>query len=131
MGGKMRFFKKTDLIIVLFIVLISITAWFSYRSIFAKPSHAEIYYYSTLAKTVDLNKGIEETFSIPQNEHVVFHLYKDGKIRFEQSNCPDQICVKAGLLNTSGQFAACLPNGIILKIVSNNSNSDIDAVSGK
>ena len=114
----MRFFKKTDIMIVLAIVLVSIITWGAYNFVFADSSgKAEIYYESKLVKTVALDTGVDKTFSIPQNEHVVFHLYKDGTISFEHSDCPDKICIKSGKLKMVGRTAACLPNKIILKIV--------------
>ncbi|WP_069998789.1 NusG domain II-containing protein [Cellulosilyticum sp. I15G10I2] len=130
----MEFVKKSDMWIILIIIIISIAAWFIYRITFSEQSaKAEIYYYSELAETIDLGAGIEKTFSIPQNNHVIFHLYEDGNIRFEESDCPDKICIQSGKLNMIGQNAACIPNGIILKIVpaKNYSEDDLDIVVGK
>jgi len=129
-----KFFKKTDVLIVIAIVLIAIGSWAIYRFTYSsKPAKAEIYYKSELIRTVDLNTGVEKRFSIPQDEHVVFLLKKDGSISFEQSDCPDKICVKTGNLNRIGESAACLPNEIILKIVpiKDRSNEDLDMIVGK
>ncbi|MBR0598738.1 NusG domain II-containing protein [Sinanaerobacter chloroacetimidivorans] len=123
----MKFFKKTDLIIISVILAVSAAAWFAYQHSFGQErAEAEIYYYSELVETVALDQGIEKTFSIPQDEHVVFHLYADGTIRFEESDCPDKVCIHAGRLGTVGQYAACLPNGIILKIVPVNGHHEED-----
>jgi hypothetical protein len=130
----MKFFKKTDILIVLAIVIIGIGSWAIYNNIYSsKLAKAEIYYKSGLVKTIDLNTGVDKTFSIPQDEHVIFHLYKDGSIRFEASDCPDEICVKTGKLNRVGEVAACLPNEIILKIVpiKDRSDEDLDMIVGK
>ncbi|HEY5585405.1 MAG TPA: NusG domain II-containing protein [Ruminiclostridium sp.] len=130
----MKFFKKTDLLVVLAIVLISIISLVIYNNIFSdKPAKAVIYYKSELVETVALNTGIDKTFSISQNKHVVFHLYKDGSISFEESDCPDKVCIKAGKLNSIGETSACLPNEIILKIVplKNRNNDDLDMIVGK
>lgn len=123
----MKFFKKTDLIIIMIILVISLLSWIAYNYLYAdKSAKAEIYYYSKLVDTIDLNAGIEKTFSIPQDKNVIFHLYKDGFIRFEESDCPDKVCIHAGKLHKVGQFAACLPNGIIVKIVPDKKHSDDD-----
>ena len=130
----MKFFKKTDSFIVIGILCIGILLLLFVPRFMGKDSgKAEIYYKSKLVKTVELNTGKDETFSIPQNPHVVFHLYSDGSIRFEESNCPDKICIKAGKLRRVGESAACLPNGIILKIVPSKerSDDDLDMVVGK
>lgn len=114
----MKFFKRTDLIIILAIITLSAASWGIFHYVSAKDSvKAEIYYYSELVETVDLSKGEDKSFSIPQNKNVVLHLYRDGSIAFVDSDCPDKVCIHAGRLRTAGQFAACLPNGIIVKIV--------------
>ena len=114
----MKFFKRTDIIIIIGILAVSAASWLIYHHIFASTGvKAEIYYYSKLVETVDLKKGEDRTFSIPQDKDVVFHLYKDGSIAFVESDCPDKVCIRAGRLRTAGQFAACLPNGIVMKLV--------------
>lgn len=127
----MKFFKKTDIIIVLAIVAVSAVVWMVYNSMFSdRPAKAEIYYYSKLVMTIDLVKGKERSFSVPQEQDVVFHIDKEGNIGFEKSDCPDKICIHAGMLQTVGQSAACLPNGLVLKIVPANkrNDDDLDAV---
>ncbi len=123
----MKFFKKSDIILVLTIVFIGILSMFIYKYNFAeKPARAEIYYKTQLIKSVDLTKGKDVHFSIPQNKNVLFHLDPDGNISFEHSDCPDKICIKTGKLHTVGQTAACLPNEIFLKIVPLNGHEEQD-----
>lgn len=131
---KVKFFKKTDIIIVSVIILVGIIIWLVYNNTLSKNSvKAEIYYKSQLVETVDLSKGVDKTFSIPQDPQVVFHIDKEGNICFETSDCPDKICVKTGKLNKAGETAACLPNEIILKIVPSKerSSDDLDMIVGK
>ena len=49
---------------------------------------------------------------------------KDGRIRFNRSPCPNQICVHAGWLQYGGEFAACLPNRVAVEVVANNTLFD-------
>jgi hypothetical protein len=124
----MRFFKRTDLIIIIGIIVVSVASWGIYNYAFAEDQvKAEIYYYSDLVKTVELNTGEDMTFSVPQDKNVVFHLYKDGTIAFVESDCPDKVCIHAGKLKTAGQFAACLPNGIVMKLVPEKERGKDDA----
>ncbi|HBM74470.1 MAG TPA: hypothetical protein DD429_02805 [Clostridiaceae bacterium] len=130
----MEFFKKCDIIILAAIVTVSLLTWFIYKNVVSrKMAKAEIYYNNQLVETVDLNKGEDKAFSIPQNKNVVFHLYKDGSICFEKSDCPDKICIRTGKLKNIGETAACIPNKIFIKIVpADGSNDDgLDAISGK
>jgi len=50
---------------------------------------------------------------------------EQGRIRFVDADCPDKVCVQTGWLDKAGQVAACLPNGVLVKI--EGSAGDIDA----
>jgi len=114
----MKFYKRTDIAVILCILAVSAVSWGVYNYFFTGSQvRAEIYYYSELVETVDLAEGKDTTFSIPQDQNVIFHQYPDGSIAFVESDCPDKVCIHAGRQKTAGQFAACLPNGIVLKIV--------------
>lgn len=129
----MKFIKKSDLVILSVVLVVCAVAWFSYQNLFGnKAAKAEIYYDSQLVQTVDLTAGVDRRFSIAQNKNVVFHVFKDGSICFEESDCPDKICIKAGKLHTIGESAACLPNKIVMKIVAKDQRSadDLDLVAG-
>ncbi len=115
---RMKFFKRTDLLIIAAIIAAGLVIWLVYGSIYGgRASKAEIYYDNVLVETVDLEAGHERTFSIPQKPSVVFQVDNDGNISFIESDCPDKICIKTGKLHTVGQSAACLPNGVVLKII--------------
>lgn len=43
-------------------------------------------------------------------------LVEKGRIRFEEADCPDKVCVRTGWLTRRGQTAACLPNRTLIKI---------------
>lgn len=114
----MKLFRKTDIVIIAVIVTVAAIFWVIYNGIFSgKAAKAEIYYYSTLVETVELTGGQERKFSIPQNANVVLYIDNEGNIQFIKSNCPDKICIRTGKLRIAGQSAACLPNGIVVKIV--------------
>ena len=115
----MKFFKRTDLAVIALILALA-GVFYSLHSARQKKTaaYAEIYYYNTLVETVALSTGEERTFSVKEAPNVLFRLYEDGAICFLSSDCPDKICVNTGLLSEVDQMAACLPNGLVLKIVS-------------
>ncbi len=43
---------------------------------------------------------------------------------FLHSDCPDKVCIKTGKLSVTGQWAACLPNGTVLKIIGEDGSAD-------
>jgi hypothetical protein len=65
-------------------------------------------------------------FSVPQLPQVEFVMSNRG-IAFLYSDCPDQICVNTGWLSRGGDFAACLPNEILL-IFQSADNEGIDGI---
>ena len=52
---------------------------------------------------------------------------EDGRACFEESGCPDQICVHSGWLSSTGQSAACVPAGVALRIIGGEDDG-LDAV---
>lgn len=127
----MNFTKKKDFIIIAAILLVACILYIVYNLQSDKgAAKAEIYYGSELAMTVMLNENKDNTFKLPQNEHVIFHLYEDGSIGFEESDCPDKVCVNSGKLKHIGSSAACLPNKVILKIVpvKDTDENDVDII---
>ena len=60
----------------------------------------------------------------------------DGGVRVAASDCPDQYCVRRGVCRKAGDFAACVPNKVILTLLpagdheSEEADSGIDMVVG-
>ena len=49
--------------------------------------------------------------------------------RFERADCPDGLCVKRGWLKTPGDTAACLPNRVVVALISESADDGkVDAV---
>jgi len=75
--------------------------------------YVEIIYRGEVVQIINLySSGL---FSIEQLPYVEFEV-RDSAVAFIRSNCPDQICVNTGWLRISGDFAACLPNRVLLVI---------------
>ncbi len=55
---------------------------------------------------------------------------EDGKIKFDESNCPDQVCVNTGFVHRSGEIAACVPAGVLVRIVGEYKTDDPDFIAG-
>ena len=130
----MKFFKKTDIIIIILIIVFCVSFLVIYNNLFgAGLARAEIYYGSDLIDTVVLKEGVNRTLIIPQDENVVLQLFEDGSIAFIESDCPDKICIKTGKLHRVGQTAACIPNKVFVKIlpIGNRDNDDIDIIIGR
>ncbi len=50
----------------------------------------------------------------------------DGTARIVDSPCRDKVCVRMGRLDRTGDWSACLPNGVLVRIVGGGSD-EVDA----
>ena len=57
------------------------------------------------------------TYPIWEGKLDVTLYVEDGKICFQKSECPDQICVESGWLQNVGDTATCLPAGVSVTII--------------
>jgi hypothetical protein len=109
--------KRNDIILVL-IILISVGVYFGitkYNESKEGVLKAEIYVNKELYKTVPLNK--EKTIKIDQDGKInIVHVH-DGGVEIEDANCPDDVCVKTGFVNTSSRGIVCIPHKVQVKIV--------------
>ncbi len=48
-----------------------------------------------------------------------------GRVRVTRSDCPDKVCVHSGWINRPGQMVVCLPNRVVVRIISD-LEQDID-----
>ena len=115
----MKYVRKADIVLIAALVVSAPVFWFLNRYFLAeKGVYAEVYHDSVQVYRIELSTAKEGSFSIPGEPDVVFQLYADGSIAFIKADCPDKVCIRSGRLKYAGQFAACLPNKILLKIVS-------------
>lgn len=75
---------------------------------------------------IALSAGEKTVFTVPGEPQVVIAV-ENGEAWFESSGCPDQVCVRSGKLSKTGEAAACLPAGVVLRI---EGRADQDAVTG-
>lgn len=72
----------------------------------------------------------------PELPSMSIAIESDGGVRVAASDCPDQYCVRRGVCRKAGDFAACVPNKVILTLLpagdyeSEDADSGIDMVVG-
>ncbi len=65
-------------------------------------------------------------YEIPGKIGVSVIRVEDGKARFLDSPCPNKTCVASHPVSKNGEWAACLPNDVFIRVES--SSDDLDAV---
>jgi len=53
---------------------------------------------------------------------------KGKKVRVISSPCPEKICVKMGWKSKNGETIVCVPNKVVVKIISASQKEDVDAI---
>jgi hypothetical protein len=119
---------KLDIVLISLVLLFSIFSilWVSADQIRQPMQHqvAVIYQENVKLKEVNIDKDL--IFSILDGKMDI--KVENGKVRVLDSDCPQKICVKMGWIQNNGQTIVCVPNHILIRIESNESQS-IDAIS--
>ena len=75
----------------------------------------EIVQDGAVVQTVKLIGSVQEEIDIEGAVTNHIEITAAG-VRFAESDCPDQVCVRSGLLTRAGQSAVCLPNRVIVRL---------------
>ena len=90
---------------------------------------AEIYQDGVLVRTVDLS-ALTGPLEIPVDtgygENII--LAEPGQISVKSASCPDQLCVRQGVIKSGVYPIVCLPNRVVVRITGG-PPAGVDAVS--
>lgn len=97
------------------------TGYYVYGGGFKQPAMVEITAeMGTSLYSIDKNRQIP--VKGPLGDSII--VIEDNKAFFKDSPCPDKLCVKAGKIHVSGQWAGCLPNQIFIRIIGETAEKD-------
>ena len=120
---QMRF-RKGDLLAIFLVIALAAAIVISFLPQRKQQGgYAEIYLHAKKIKTVSLLE--DQTFTITDrytNEITI----QDGRIAITGSDCPGEDCIHIGYICSPGRTIVCLPNGLEIRIVSQ--NDDVDFV---
>ncbi|MDL2324481.1 NusG domain II-containing protein [Ruminococcaceae bacterium OttesenSCG-928-A16] len=112
------FFRKTDLTFIGIILAIAVGLFAFWQLNKTTGATAQV--------TVGLTPSGQTVTSYALNKNQVIHIdtadlpvqleVLDGKIRFINSVCPDHNCEAFGWLQHEGDWAACLPAGVVVRM---------------
>ena len=55
-------------------------------------------------------------------------IISDGKAYINEADCPDKLCVKQGKISRVGRNLICLPNKVVIEVLSEDDETKVDAV---
>ena len=117
---------KFDFLIIIFFVFVAVVSLVLLNNFSnAEGGYVEIIIDKETKETFPLNESRE--YVISEDGHTNKIKIDDGKVWVTDASCPDKLCVKQGKIDKDGQSIICLPNKVVVKIVSDESD-EIDAV---
>ena len=85
----------------------------------------------TLTETVESNNRFAGIINKDKEKIDINTIYgkneviiENGKVYMHESNCKEKICMKMGKISIAGDSIICLPNRLMVKIVSDKKNED-------
>ena len=122
--------NSTKVADILLILLFVVTIIYFSLNFFAKnkspvkqviiESGKNIWYYQ-----VDKDKEIKVEGNLGESTIKI----QDGFVSFENSPCPNKLCVLSSAISKNGQWIACLPNGVFVRIEVEDENTELDGIS--
>lgn len=127
--GSDVYFKRFyigDFYIIGIVILVAVLSILIFSSGSHGDAKAIISLDGEVVHEIELDKVTDRIYFEPLSGFNDTIVAQDGKIRFESSDCPDQVCVRTGWISKPGQVSVCLPAGIIIRIVGKSEDEDID-----
>lgn len=123
MKFKMRLLDYFILLIFLAVI------GFAAMKVFTKKSGSRILMVQTQGEryAYSMEKNMRLEFSGPCGKSII--IIENEEAWFEHSDCENRGCVESGKISRPNQWAACLPNGIIIYIEGEEEKESLDAIS--
>lgn len=112
-------------ILLIFLAVIGFAA----MKVFTKKSGSRILMVQTQGERYAylMEKNMRVEFSGPCGKSII--IIENEEAWFEHSDCENRVCVESGKISRPNQWAACLPNGIIIYIEGEEEKESLDAIS--
>lgn len=117
--------KFTDIIIILLAAGLTV---FSAHAAYMRPQGETRVLIQGQGSEWNFPIGAEETITVPGPLGETIVRIHDSRAWVESSPCQNQTCAASGHVKKQGQWAACLPNNVLLIIEGNDESGEVDSV---
>ena len=108
--------KPLDFILVICLMVVSFTPFLLLGSKGGTSRQAQLRVDSQVIKTFDLTKDQIYIYQDADGDLNKIEV-RDGRIAIVYANCGDQICVRKGFINKTGQTIVCLPHKLVIEVM--------------
>lgn len=117
---------RNDIILIAALLAVALAA-FAMIQLFKKSGgYAVVVQEGKEIASYPLNKDISVTIDSPTGGFNTL-VIKDGKADVIRADCPDKLCVHQHSISYNGETIVCLPNKLVVKIVSGEA-ADVDII---
>lgn len=120
--------RRGDFAICTVVLCLAILAAVPFFFLSADALLCEIRQDNQVVHTIRLKEGYRDTITLERDGVTNVIEIEGERVRFAQSNCPDQVCVRTGTLTRAGQMAVCLPTRVTVRILG--ADTQVDAIAG-
>jgi len=117
--------KIPDIVVIL--LALGLTG-FSAFTVYAKPQATTQVYIEGQGQQWVFPLDAEETVNVKGPLGITVVRIHGNEAWVESSPCENKICIGAGHLYRNGEFAACLPNNVLVMIEGNDDSKAIDGI---
>lgn len=121
--------KKADIILLIILVVLGLGA--SFLSVFGKTAgdQVRVSVDGEVYGIYHLNQ--DQEIDVTRDGHTNHITIKDGTVSMSYSDCKNQICVHTGAISETKDSIVCLPNRVVVEIISDgNKGGGADVISG-
>ncbi len=122
-----KWLKKRDIILIISLLLVGVIALLIWHFIYSVDGKfVSVEQRGNLIGTYPLNEDKE--IEIEHRGQVVNKIIiEDGYCYMENAECPDHLCIKQGKIEKIGQTIVCLPNKVVVTVISD-SDTEYDSI---
>ena len=122
---KVKSVVRNDIILIVCLLLIAAIGMIYLFGLRSRGDTVRVTVDGKTYGTYSLTKNItEDIYSGKNKEHLNRLVIRDGKAYMETATCPDGICVAHTPIFRDGESIVCLPNRVVITVITNN---DIDS----
>lgn len=118
--------KKKDLILIGSILILALVGFVAVMMMKKDGTKVVIMVDGAVYEEVSLSE--DKMIEIKTEHGVNVVQIKDGIVKMEEADCPDQICVKHASIKKTGETIVCIPHKVVVEVKADTQEKEIDSV---
>lgn len=117
---------KKDICIILGLIFLSVLILSIFELTKKEGNHVIVIVNGEIMETYDLNIDKEVILSYQDETYNILEI-KNHQATIIKASCPDKLCCKQHSISKSNETITCLPNKVVIKVISEIENIDIES----